>query len=237
MKKIYILLISGFSFNQAAFCQQTYFNVPSSDVVDKHQIAVQQQINISESIRSSTTINYGLGREWEVGVNLYNLDYQLGKHRIVTNDSTTEKSFSPLLMLNAQKAFDITDNIGLAIGVQSGLNALTDRRPQWVGYGYGNVAATSTDEHYTFSAGGYVANARYLGDGPNAGFQTGFDAGIFYQKLHLLGDWISGPHDFGQLVLGVEVYLGQHLPLAVGWQRTNKTGAQALVIQLTYTPK
>ncbi|WP_020603023.1 hypothetical protein [Spirosoma spitsbergense] len=236
MRKIYLLLISGFSFSPSVFGQQTYFNVPSSDVVDEHKIAVQQQINISESIRSSTTINYGLGHEWEVGVNLYNLDYQPGEHRIIANDSTTEKSFSPLLMLNAQKAFAINDNIKLAIGSQGGLNALTDRPPQWVGYGYGNVAATSRDDHYTFSAGGYVANARYLGDGPSTGFQTGFDAGIVYQKLHLLGDWISGPHDFGQLVLGVEVYLGKHLPLAVGWQRTNKTGAQALVIQLTYTP-
>lgn len=237
MKNVYYSLVIVVCLAHVSLAQQTYFNVPSSDIVDKHEFAVQQQFNISESIRSSTTFNYGLGREWEIGFNLYNLDYMPGDRRIVANDSTTEKAFSPLLMLNAQKAFDITKNLELAIGAQGGMNVLTDHRPQLVGYLYGHVAAASDDEHYNFSAGSYMANARYLGDGPKIGFQTGFDAGIFYQKLHLLGDWISGSHDFGQLVLGVEVYLGKHLPLAIGWQRTNKDGNQALVFQLTYNPE
>ena len=237
MKRLYGLFLGILCLTQLSFAQQTYFNVPSSDIVDKHEFAAQQQINISESIRSSTTINYGLGHEWEVGLNLYNLDYLPNEHRVVANDSTTEKSFSPLLMLNAQKAFDITNNLELAVGAQGGMNIITDRRPQLVGYVYGHVAAASNDEHYNVSAGGYMANARYLGDGPKIGFQTGFDAGIIYQKLHLLGDWVSGPHDFGQLVLGLEVYLGKHFPLAIGWQRVNKTGSQALVLQLTYNSK
>lgn len=237
MKRFYSLLATTLCLARIGFAQQTYFNVPSSDIVDQHQIAVQQQINFSESIRSSTTINYGLGREWEVGMNLYNVDYQSDERRIVANDSTTEKAFSPLLMLNAQKAFDITKNLEVAIGGQGGMNVLTDRRPQLVGYAYGHIAGAFDDEHYNVSMGGYMANARYLGDGPKIGFQAGFDAGIFYQKLHLLGDWISGSHDFGQLVLGLEVYLGKHFPLAIGWQRQNKTGAQAVVVQLTYNPE
>lgn len=237
MKRFYNLLAGGLCLAHFSVAQQTYFNVPSSDIVDKHEFAAQQQINISESIRSSTTFNYGLGREWEIGFNLYNLDYLPDERRISANDSTIEKSFSPLLMLNAQKAFDLTNNLELAVGAQGGVNILTDQRPQFVGYMYGHVAAASNNEHYNVSAGGYLANARYLGDGPKTGFQAGFDAGILYQKLHVLGDWISGTHDFGQLVLGVEVYLGKHLPFAVGWQRTNKTGSQAVVLQLTYNPK
>lgn len=237
MKYLYYLLIGLLCLTHTGFAQQTYFNVPSSDIVDKHEFAAQQQFNISESIRSSTTIDYGLGREWEIGLNLYNLDYIPSDRRIIANDSTTEKAFSPLLMLNAQKAFDITKNLELAIGAQGGMNVLTDRKPQLVGYLYGHVAAASDDEHYNVSAGSYIANARYLGDGPKVGFQAGFDAGIFYQKLHLLGDWVSGPHDFGQLVLGVEVYLGKHFPLAVGWQRMNRDGNQAVVLQLTYNPE
>ncbi len=237
MKQLYCLLASILCIAQVGFAQQTYFNVPSSDVVDKHEISIQQQFNFSESIRSSTTLNYGLGHEWEIGLNFYNLDYLPDERRIEANDSTTEKAFSPLLMLNAQKAFDITKNLEIAIGAQSGINTLTSHKPQLVGYAYGHIGVTSDDEHYNFSMGGYIANARYLGDGPKSGFQTGFDAGIFYQKLHLLGDWISGSHDFGQLVLGVEVYLGKHFPVAVGWQRTNKTGSQAVVLQLTYNPK
>lgn len=220
-----------------ATAQQTYFNVPSSDIVEKHEFAVQQQVNISESLRSSTTFNYGLGREWEVGLNLYNLDYQPKERHFMRNDSITEQPFSPLLLLNTQKAFDITDNLELAIGAQTGMNLTRTHQPQWVGYLYGHVAGSFHDEHYNWSFGGYTANARYLGEGSKAGFQAGFDAGIFYQKFHLLGDWISGTHQQGQLVLGAEVYLGKHFPLAVGWQRTNRDGSQAIVVQLTYNPE
>lgn len=219
-----------------ANAQQTYFNVPSSDIVGQHQVAVQQQVNISESLHSTTTFNYGLGREWEIGLNVYNLDYQPGERRFTRNDSTLEMPYGPLLLLNTQKAFDITKNLEVAIGAQGGMN-LTTSRPQWVGYLYTHLAGSLRDEHYNWSLGAYTANPRYTGEGPRAGFQAGFDAGIFYQKVHVLGDWISGSHDLGQLVLGAEVYLGKHLPLAIGWQRTNRDGAQALVIQLTYNPE
>lgn len=229
-------LLGVFLTTTSVFAQQTYFNVPSSDIVGKKEIAVQQQINIGESIRSSTTFNYGLGHEWEIGLNLYNLDYLPAERRFTRNDSTTQQAFSPLLLLNTQRAFDITDNLELAVGAQGGLN-LTAARPQWVGYLYGHVAGSLRDEHYNWSFGAYTANPRYRGDGPKGGFQAGFDAGIFYQKLHLLGDWISGRHDLGQLVLGVEVYLSKHLPLAVGWQRLNNDGSQAIVLQLTFNPE
>lgn len=237
MKIFYVLLLGGIGLAQVGRAQQTYFNVPSSDVVEKRKIAVQQQFNFSETIRSSTTVEYGLGNEWEVGLNFYNFDYQLSDRHISVNDTTLEKSFSPLLLFNVQRTIDLTKNIELGIGGQAGFNVLTSRQPQFVGYAYGHVAATSDDEHYNVSMGGYLANARYLGEGPKGGFQAGFDAGIFYQKLHLLGDWISGPHDFGQLVLGLEVYLSKKLPLAIGWQRTNKMGNQAVVLQLTYNPQ
>lgn len=220
-----------------ANAQQTYFNVPSSDIVGKHEVAVQQQINISESLHSATTINYGLGREWEIGANLYNLDYQLSERRFTRNDSTLQQPYGPLLLLNAQKAFDITKNLEVAVGAQGGLNLTPSARSQWVGYLYTHVAGSLRDEHYNWSLGAYTANPRYTGEGPRTGFQAGFDAGIFYQKFHVLGDWISGSHELGQLVLGAEVYLGKHFPLAIGWQRTNHDGAQAFVIQLTYNPE
>ena len=220
-----------------ADAQQTYFNVPSSDIVNKHEVAVQQQINIAESLRSTTTVNYGLGREWEIGLNVYNLDYEPDERRFTRNDSTLEKPYGPLLLLNAQKAFDITENLEVAVGVQGGMNLTSAKHRQWVGYLYAHVAGSLHDEHYNWSLGSYAANPRYTGEGPRAGFQAGFDAGIFYQKVHLLGDWISGSHELGQLVLGAEVYLGKHFPLAIGWQRSNRDGGQALVIQLTFNPE
>ena len=238
--KFVCLFTTLFTLTIAARCvraQQTYFNVPSSDIVNKHEMSVQQQINLSESIQSATTFSYGLGREWEVGLNVYNLVYQLGERRFTRNDSVLMQPYGPLLLLNAQKAFDLTENLEVAIGAQGGMNIAPTNRSKWVGYLYTHVAGSLHDEHYNWSMGAYTANPRYTGEGPRAGFQAGFDAGIFYQKVHLLGDWISGSHELGQLVLGAEVYLGKHFPLAIGWQRSNHDGAQALVIQLTYNPE
>ena len=220
-----------------AAAQQTYFNVPSSDIVGKHEVSVQQQVTIGESIRSATTLDYGLGREWEIGLNLYNLDYSPSERRFTRNDSTVQQPFGPLLLLNAQKAFDFNDHLEVAIGAQGGFNITPAHKPQLAGYLYTHLAGSLREEHYNWSFGAYTANPRYTGEGPRIGFQTGFDAGIFYQKFHVLGDWISGSHELGQLILGAEVYLGKHFPLAIGWQRMNKDGSQALVVQLTYNPE
>ena len=237
--KIIRLLTTVFLFTlvvRQVNAQQTYFNVPSSDIVDKHKVAVQQQINIAESLRSTTTFNYGMGRNWEIGANIYNLEYSPAENRFTRNDSTLDQPYGPLLLLNTQKSFNLTENIKVAIGAQGGMNLTPKNQPKWVGYLYANLAGSLHDDHYKWSMGAYTGNPRYTGEGRRTGFQAGFDAGIFYQKVHVLGDWISGLHGLGQLVVGAEVYLGKHLPLAVGWQRTNRDGAQALVLQLTYTP-
>lgn len=227
----------SWAMSTGVWAQQTYFNVPSADIVGKKEVAAQQQLTISESLRATTTLEYGLGREWEVGVNLYNLDYQPRERRFYRNDSTTQQPYNPLLLLNALKGFDIRDNLEVAIGAQVGLNLTPARRPQWVGYLYAHLGGSLQNEHYNWSLGAYTANPRYLGEGSTVGFQAGIDAGIFYKKLHLIGDWISGAHELGQLTLGVEVFLGKHVPLAVGWQRANRDGAQSVVVQLTFNPE
>lgn len=239
MKAVISLLSSllAVSVSTGVWAQQTYFNVPSADIVGKGEVAAQQQVNVSELLRVTTTLEYGLGREWEVGVNLYNLDYQPSQRRFERNDSTVQQPYSPLVLVNALKAFDITNNLEIAFGAQTGLNLTSARRPQWVGYLYTLIGGTLQDERYNWSLGAYTANPRYLGEGPAAGFQGGFDAGVFPKKLHLLGDWISGSHELGQLALGVEVFLGKHFPLALGWQRANRDGAQSFVLQLTYNPE
>jgi len=56
--------------------QQTFFNVPESDLTPRHKVLVQQQVDLhAEEIRGTTTFSYGLGRGWEAGLNLYNVNY------------------------------------------------------------------------------------------------------------------------------------------------------------------
>ena len=65
MKKLYLLL-GLVSVSVPALAQQTIFSVPSSDITPKHKLLAQQQVDINgQQLRSSTTIDYGLGRNWE----------------------------------------------------------------------------------------------------------------------------------------------------------------------------
>ena len=237
VKKI-SLLIGFLSWSLGLRAQQTIFSVPSSDITPKHKLLAQQQVDINqEELRSSTTIDYGLGRNWEVGVNLYNLDYLPQQHTWQRNDTTTQMPYAPLLLLNAQKTVKLTESLHLGIGGQTGLNLYPTQQSAWVGWGYMNLGGSFVHDHYQAVVGAYAGTHRYLADGSTVGMHLGFDAGIWYEKVHLLGDWATGTHEYGQLVLGVEVYLHKHLPLALGWRRSNSDGQQGVVVQLTYTPK
>lgn len=218
-----------------AHAQESYFNVTESDVAEKGAIVVQQQFSIQNFYRSITTFDYGLAEDLELGANLINLDYYPVNRRFMRNDSSTEQAYSPLLMLNAQKIIKLPHDFHMGIGGQAGWN-LTPNLGQhrFVHFVYVNLNRTFLNDHYKITAGVFNGHVRYLGDGPPVGFQTGFEAAIVYQKLHLLGDWLSGQHDAGQLVLGFEVFLSKKLPLSLGWQRRNQDGSSALVVQLTY---
>ena len=125
----------------------------------------------------------------------------------------------------------------ISIGGQTGLNLYSTEQNTGMGWGYVNLGGSFADERYKTVIGAYAGTHRYLADGSTVGFHVGFDAGIWYEKVHILGDWATGVHEYGQLVLGLEVYLQKHLPLALGWRRSNEDGQQGLVVQLTYTPK
>ena len=140
-------------------------------------------------------------------------------------------------MLNAQKIFKLPSGFHVGVGGQAGYNLTPDKtQRRFVGYGYVNLNKQFYKERYKLTVGAYTGHVRYLGNGQQIGFQAGFEAGIFYEKLHLIGDWISGQHDVGQLALGLEVFLAKSVPLAIGWQRSNQNGTSALVVQLTYMP-
>lgn len=233
---LFICLIICASHNET-FAQLTVFNVSSSEISKSGKISVQQQFEIEDMVESSTTLTYGLGRNWEAGVNLINLDYNYNSRHIEVNDTAMTQPFAPLLLANSQKLFELNDVLSIGIGGVAGTN-LTAHRKRLVYYGYSNlVASLGAEQQYQLAAGPYISNHRYLGEGPVYGFQAAVDAGVWHDKFHLLADWISGNHQKGKLSLGVEVFLAKRLPLSVGWQRSNEDGAQAAVVQITLLAK
>ncbi|TDE15555.1 hypothetical protein [Dyadobacter psychrotolerans] len=241
MRKLSLLIACGFILfipTHKVLGQLTVFNVSSSDITDVRKISIQQQFEIQDQIESSTTLTYGLGKKWEVGLNLINLDYSAKNKHFEINDSTIASPFAPLLLANAQKVFELNQIWSVGLGAVAGTNLSHFHPDKFVYYGYTNLVASLGDhDRYKFAAGPYISNHRYLSDGAVYGFQGAVDAGLFYKKLHFLADWISGTHKKGKLSLGIEAFLLERLPLSFGWQRSNSDGAKAAVVQLTFLPK
>ena len=50
--------------------QQNFINVPSGEVTQARKFFVQEQLNFNEIIQSNTTVDYGLGHGFEIGINI-----------------------------------------------------------------------------------------------------------------------------------------------------------------------
>lgn len=72
MKKIFLpfLILKHLFF----FSQQNFINVPSVEVTKKHKLFFQQQFNFSQLVQSNSTIDYGLGNGFEIGVTILGLN-------------------------------------------------------------------------------------------------------------------------------------------------------------------
>lgn len=240
MRKHILILFAFLAFFPLinASAQLTVFNVSSSDITDARKLSAQQQFEIQDEIESSTTLTYGLGKKWEVGINLINLDYSVKNKQIEVNDTSITNPFAPLILINAQKVFELNSTFSVGIGTVAGTNLIRIHSNSFVYYGYSNLLISAGDQdRYQFAAGPYISNHKYLGDGPVYGLQAAMDTGFWYKKIHLLADWISGSHPKGKFSVGFEVFLSERLPLAFGWQRSNVDGSQAAVLQLTFLPK
>lgn len=234
IKKLFTLIFLVLFSTLSVRAQLTIFNVSSSEITEKNKLSFQQQFEIQDVVNSTTTATFGLGKFWEVGMNVFNINYGRSSHHFEKNDSTDTEPYAPILLVNTQKLFKINEVLGIGIGGLAGSNISNNRH--LVYFTYANLAATLADDHYKLAAGAYTGNNGYLGEGPTRGVQLGLDAGLWFEKIHFLADWLSGSHSKGQLSAGIGIYLLKHLPVSVGWQRSNADGSQGAVLQVTYVP-
>lgn len=175
--------------------------------------------------------------DWEVGVNVYNVYFSPEVKHFVRKDSTTEQPYGPMFMVNAQKAIMLTKALKIGFGGQVGFNTSPAGRTRASYYAFTNLGGSFAENRHKVAAGIYAGNSFYLSDVPKVGFQTGTDAGIIHNKLHLRVEWMSGTHQYGKLIVGPQFFFSKNLSVALGWQRNNKDGSQSLVAQLSYTPQ
>ena len=236
---------------QTGFAQQNLFNVPSSEITAAKKAFFQQQSNLTaEDWQFVSTVSYGLGRKTEIGLNVYGirLNPRLRDSVLLTNGNLREGALYPALLLNAQKAFRLTEILQTSLGTQTGLNLGADKR--LLSYNYLNVTAQLEQTQTRLIAGLHTFNKAFVGDRNGseqtdaannwfAGFHLGVQQSIIRDKLELTADFISGKHELGESAWGLDYHLTKTWVLSAAYQLPNPQSAvqPGVIIGLTYVPE
>jgi hypothetical protein len=190
------------------WAQQNLFNVPSSEITEKNKFFFQQQFNFASLGESNTTVDFGLGNDLEIGINLFNLNVY----------SNTTGLTNPNFLFNFQKAFNINEIYKVSFGTQTGLTPplynATIRIPS---FSYINNAV-DLEKWGKYYLGSYYANPAYAGSGDSFGIMAGIEYPLISNKMHLMGDILSGNNAISVAVLGFVLFLPANWQLSFGAQ-------------------
>jgi hypothetical protein len=246
--RVLFLIIFQFIVAFSSFAQQNFFNVPSSDLTQKHKLFFQQQFNFSQPVyQSNTTITFGLGHNLEVGVNVLGISFDPNNH-LKQISSPNSLPYFPFGMINLQKKFPINNQWALALGSQIGVTLSKNIHPG--NYYYFNSIYSSKNLGLKCVGGLYRASHSFFGPGTRNfetdlsfanqfGLQLGIEKSIWKDRLYFQGDYISGKHTLGETVLGGCFYLTNHWILSGGYQipNRNSSSVKAFVFEITYIPE
>jgi hypothetical protein len=239
MKYVFTLLVILGAY-VITFSQQNFFNVPSSDITPKNRLFVQQQVNIDKiNTVANTTLNYGLGDDFEIGFNLLNVTFPKGELTIEKN--TYAAPFYPFACLNAQKKLSLSNSWSIATGCQMGLSFGTTKHTG--SYFYCNSIYKTM--YYKIVSGLYNASRSFFGPGKTMlgqsliGMQLGTEIKLYRDKLFFQADFFSGQHNLGALIIGGSFNVTNQLIISSGYQIPNVHGSafKAFVLEITYNPK
>ncbi len=215
-----------------ALAQQNLFNVPSGEITHEGNFFFQQQFNFSTNGQSNTTLEYGLGHGWEVGLNVFDVSIYkthalppIGRHQV-----------NPDLLFNVQRGFEITDWWKVEFGTLSGFNPISrsdDIRFQT--FNFTSNAFTLPNDIAKFYLGAYQTNVAYAGPGDRVGVLLGTEIPLVKDKLHFMADYISGNSDISVGVIGGVWYLPSKWQISLGAQipAPRSHNAYGVVLELT----
>jgi hypothetical protein len=93
-------------------------------------------------VQSNTTLDYGIGRGFEIGVNVLGLNFNDKTGSFLNNDSTDSDPYNPLVLINALKRIELTKHTSIAIGSQAGINFIDNKKQSRAGLTYLNLRLT-----------------------------------------------------------------------------------------------
>ena len=221
--------------------QQSLFNVPSISVTKKKEAFFQEQLNAtSDGNVFNFNSAYGLGKGFEVGINLVGLALEFDKNiPVLLNNSSSlaQVPYNPLIMLTGLKAFSFGEHYTLGLGSQFGLNPLQGNITgnDIATFNYINNRFDIPKLHLMLCAGGYYSNLVYLGQKDQFGAMCGFELVIIEHKFLLMGDWILGKNAASVAVPGFVYHPHHNIALSAGWQipSPGSNNPQGFVFELT----
>jgi hypothetical protein len=227
-------MVMAFVFGvREASAQQNLFNVPVPAVAAEDKVFFQEQLNVGTVGSSNTTLDYGLGNNFEIGMNVFNV----GLYPAVTPPMPGDAARNGVLV-NMQKVFEPNESFDIGIGTQQGVSATTSsQKTEYMGFGWTVIEYDTHNDHGRYLAGAYVGNPMYTGRGNGVGWMLGFEYPLIPEKVHFMGDWIGGTNQISVAVIGAVVELPRHWQLSAGAQ-VPSPGSQnpyGLVFELTRT--
>lgn len=225
-----ILILTSFV---CTYAQQNLFNIPSADITTNKKVFYQHQLNVyGQKVESKSHFVYGLGKGWDIGVNLVGKGlYFTPEWRALFNDNTINGSLYPILMGTVQKQFVLTNKLFVNIGGQ-------------YGYNLSNKILNKKFNHFTYILGRYdfkkgsrIVGGLYnttnmfVGQGNTIGVMAGYEIKLT-KRLYLMGDWISGNNDASVLVFGGMVNVSKRVQFCAGWQIPNPNTPKPMAVVL-----
>ena len=176
--------------------QQTIFNVPTTDVLDKGKVYVELdaafKTNDQEALSKFSSfvprVVFGVGGNVEVGLNV------TGNIQPGSDSTTLVPTVKWKFYQNEKKDFALIAGNNLFIPVRN-------RAYKFGTYSY--VAGSKTINKTRLTAGGFVASKNvFASDAVRTGGQFGIEQAI-NSKFSVAADWITGRHASGYLTPGV----------------------------------
>ena len=204
--------ISFLLFSQSIRAQQNLFNVPSGTITRKDEVFLQEQMNLGRFGESNTTIDYGLGNDWEAGLNIFKVNLYPGNVKPLPGESNEDA-----LLFNIQKGFRPFEELAIEIGTQHGLSANNgSQKVDYLNFTWSVSRWTPKESLFkgTIVSGVYYGNKNFLGEGNQIGWMTGIEVPLWREDLSFVADYISGTNSASVAVIGAQWTLSEKK----GWQ-------------------
>jgi hypothetical protein len=229
---ILLLAAVGLAWPGRGRAQQSFFNVPSVTGTLEHRVFLQEQLNLSlEGGESNFTASTGVGRGFEVGLNIFHVD--------VYGDFVSE-SARDMFMANVAWTSDFSADWTLQAGVQGGVGRNEhsgDYEPAVFSWAMGRWDWHAT--RLAFALGAYAGTEGHLAPGWPAGPMAAVEWVAVPSWLVLQADVLMGNHESAYAVGGLALLLphGWQIALGMAVPSPKVSDDLTLVVEITRVPE